>query len=291
MAKMKPRRTEADTAERIHEDLIRKRDEQNIRANELREERDAVHAQKRELIEKMTALKNERDALVAEMRKHKERRGEFQAKARALLDRKKSVTGRMDRDLPGSIESLKLEIRELELRHQTNPSSIEEERDLLDRIRARTEALHELESRMGEHEDLTLKAEDLDGMIDEAFKKADAEHAEVVRLSEEAEEIHQRVVAHIEEINHLSAEGDKKHQGLLEARALADRYHQKALEMRQKLMATRREAREERKRQQEELDELNKAIKERFDSEEAQKEAEAEILELLKKKGKVSLKR
>jgi phosphoserine phosphatase len=291
MVKRKTRRTEVDTAERIHGDLINKRDEQNIRATELREGRDIVHEQKRELIERMSALKGERDALVAEMKRHKERRGEFQSKARALLDRKKSVFKGMDRGLPGSVEGLKLEIRELELRHQTNPSSITQERDLLDLIRVKTEALKELEARMGEHEELTLKSEDLESMIDEAFKKADAEHAEVVRLSEEAEAVHQKVVAFIEEINHLSSEGDKKHKAYLEARALADKYHQKAQEMRQKLMATRREAREERARQDKEMDEINKAVKERFDSEEAKKEAEEEILDILKKKGKVSLKR
>ena len=72
---------------------------------------------------------------------------------------------------------------------------------------------------------------------------------------------------------------------------MADRYHEKAMSMREKLMATRREAREEREREKKDLEEINRAVKERFESEEAQKEAEDEILKILQQKGKVDLKR
>jgi uncharacterized coiled-coil DUF342 family protein len=287
----KTRRSEQESAERIHSDLINKRDDQNLKANELRDQRDSVHQQKRELIEKMSVLKEERDAFNVEMKQHKERRNEFQSKGRALIDRKKSVSGRMDRDLDSTIESLKLDIQELEIRHQTNPSTIEEERDLLDSIRLKQEELDELQSRTDQQEDLTLEADGIDAMITEAFKKADEEHQEVVRLHDESDKVHQQVVAHIEEINHLAAEGDKKHHQMLEARAQADRFHQKAVAMREKLMTTRRKARAEREQQRAELDDINKAVHERFDSEEAQKEAEDEILSILQKKGRVDLKR
>ena len=288
-AKRRTRRSETESAERIFNDLIEKRDDQNRRAVELREERDTVHAKKRELIEQMGKLKEERDSFNAEMKRHKERRNEFQAKGRALIERKKAVSRRMDRGLESSIEGLRLDIQELELRHQTRPSTIEEERDLLDRIRLKQAELRELETHTGEQEDLTLEAEGIDAMIDEAFKKADAEHEEVVRFHEEAEKVHARVVSLIEEINHLNAEGDKKHHQMLEARALADKYHERANAMREKLMATRREAREEREREAQELEEINKAVRDRFDSDEAQKEAEDEILSILQKKGKVDL--
>lgn len=289
--KRKSRRSEVESAERIFSDLITKRDEQHVKATELRDQRDAVHAQRRELIDRMGTLKEERDSLNAQMKVHKERRNEFQRKGKALIERKKALSKHMDRDLDSSIETLRLDIRELELRHQTRPSSIEEERDILERIRRKQAELEELMSRTGEQEELTLQADGIDPMIDEAFKKADEEHQEVVRFHEEAEKVHKRVVAHIEEINHLSAEGDRKHSAMLEARALADRYHQKAMAMREKLMATRREAREEREREEEELDELNRQVRERFESEEAQKKAEDEILKLLQEKGKVDLKR
>lgn len=288
-AKHKSRRSEHESAERIFNDLIQKRNEQNDKAVELREERDIVHGQKKELIEEMNKLKEERDALNTEMKVHKERRNEYQKKGRTLIDRKKSVTRNIDGNLDSTIEMLHLDIRELELRHQTNPSSIEQERDLLDKIRQKQAELEDLQSRTGDQEDLTLQAEGIDSMIDEAFRKADEEHQEVVRLHDEAEKVHQRVVAHIEEINHLNAEGDKKHHQMLEARQLADRYHEKAMAMREKLMATRREAREERERQAKELEDINRNVKERFESEEAQKEAEDEILKLLQSKGKVDL--
>jgi uncharacterized coiled-coil DUF342 family protein len=290
-ARKKTRRSEFESAERIFNDLTVKRDEQNLKATELREERDAVHGKKREIIERMTILKAERDTLNAEMKRHKERRNEFQAKGRSLIERKKAVSGRMDRGLGSSIEGLRLDINELELLHQTQPSTIEEERDLLDRVRKKEAQLKELLSRTGEQEDLTLEADGIDGMIDEAFKKADEEHEEVVKYHDEAEKVHMQIVAFIEEVNHLSAEGDKKHKGMLEARAMADKYHQKAASMRDKLMTTRREAREEHDRERGELDELNKAVKERFGSEEALKEAEDEILKILMQKGKVDLKR
>jgi uncharacterized coiled-coil DUF342 family protein len=285
----KTRRSESESAERIYNDLIEKRDDQNRKATELRDERDIVHQQKRELIEQMTTLKAERDALNDEMRKHKERRNEYQNKGRTLIERKKAVSRRMDKGHGSSIEGLKLDINELEIQHQTNPSTIDEERDLLDRIRLKQTELDELQNRTGEQEELTLEADGIDGMIDEAFKKADEEHKEVVRYHDEAEKVHKRVVTLIEEINHLNAEGDKKHHQMLESRAMADKYHEKANAMRGKLMETRREARAERELEQRELAEVNKAVHDRFDSEEAQKEAEDEILSILQKKGKVDL--
>jgi len=290
-AKRKTRRTEHESAERIFNDLQQKRNEQNQKATELREERDVVHAKKRELIEEMNVLKAERDAFNVEMKRHKERRNEYQKKGRTLIDRKKSVTHHIDGNLDNTIEMLHLDIRELELKHQTNPSSIEQERDLLENIRKKQVELEDLQSRTGEQDGLTLEAEGIDSMIDEAFRKADEEHKEVVRFHDEAEKVHKKVVVHIEEINHLNAEGDKKHHLMLESRAMADRYHEKAMAMREKLMATRRQAREEREREQQDLDEVNKAVKDRFESEEAQKEAEDEILKILQQKGKVDLKR
>ncbi len=290
-AKRKTRRSEHESAERIFNDLIKKRDEQNLKATELRGERDIVHAKKRELIEEMQQLKVERDAHNTEMKVHKERRNEYQKKGRTLIDRKKSVARNIDGSLESTIEMLRLDINELEIKHQTNPSSIEEERDLLERIRHKQVEMDDLKSRTGDQEDLTLEAEGIDSMIDEAFRKADEEHKEVVRLHDEAEKVHKLVVAHIEEINHLNAEGDKKHHQMLDARELADRYHQKAMTMREKLMVTRRQAREERAQEKLELDEINKAVQERFGSEEAQKEAEDEILKILQQKGKVDLER
>jgi len=288
-ARKKTRRSETDSAERIFNDIIGKRDDQNRKATELREERDVVHQQKRDLIDQMTSLKAERDSLNDKMRKHKDRRNEYQNKGRSLIERKKAVSRRMDSDLGSSIEGLKLDIQELEIQHQTNPTTIDEERDLLDRIRLKQVSLDELQTHTGEQEELTLEADGIDGMIDEAFKKADEEHKEVVRYHDDAELVHKRVVTLIEEINHLNAEGDKKHHQMLEARAMADRYHEKANAMRGKLMETRREAREERERQAQEVAEINKAVHDRFDSEEAQKEAEDEILTILQKKGKVDL--
>ena len=290
-AKRKTKRSEHESAERIFNDLIQKRNDQNSKATVLREERDIVHGKKRELIEEMNPLKAQRDALNAEMKVHKERRNEYQKKGRMLIDRKKSVARNIDGSLENTIEMLRLDIRELELKHQTNPSSIEQERELLDHIRQKQVELEDLQSRTGEQDDLTLEADGIDSMIDEAFRKADEEHNEVVRLHDEAEMVHKRVVTHIEEINHLNSEGDKKHHQMIEARELADRYHEKAMSMREKLMATRREAREEEDRQRQELDDINKAVKDRFESKEAQKEAEDEILKILLQKGKIDLKR
>ncbi len=287
----KSRRTEVDSAERRYQETVAKRDEQNARAVAARSERDTVHQQKRERIEEMNKLKVERDALVAEMRKHKERRTEFQTKAKALIERKRAVSKRVDRKMPGTVETLRLEVRELEMRHQTQESSIVEERELLDEIRLKTKELKALEAHAPEQEDLTLQAGSLEGMIDEAFKRAEEEHQEVLRLNAEAEAVHKRVVEHIEQINHLVAEGDRKHKEMLEARALADKYHQKGVEMRGKVMELRRAARQELEQERAEVEELNRQVRERFDSEEAQKQAEDDILLALKEKGRVNLRR
>src|SRR4030042_1149967 len=128
-------------------------------------------------------------------------------------------------------------------------------------------------------------------MIDEAFKRAEEEHKGVLRRNAEAEAVHKKVVEHIEQINHLVAEGDRKHREMLEARELADKFHQKGVEMRGKVMELRRAQRQEREQERAEVDEINRQVRERFGSEEAQKRAEDEILKALQDKGRVNLKR
>jgi uncharacterized coiled-coil DUF342 family protein len=119
---------------------------------------------------------------------------------------------------------------------------------------------------------------------------ADEEHKKVVALSNQAQEIHDRITLIIKSVSHLVAEANKNHEAYVKLKERADAYHQKAVEMREKLMAMRNEKRDEireaRKRIKEQNIEVKKAL---YDKGKREKAAD-DALEILLKKGKVEIK-
>jgi uncharacterized coiled-coil DUF342 family protein len=124
--------TELDNAEKKYQSLIDKRNEYNTEANAYRDERNTFNDKRKELSEEAKEKRAQRTALNKEMREHKKKRNELQKKAKELIAFKKSKGGKIEKNLPQTIEELRKEIARLEIKQETISVPIEEEKELLE---------------------------------------------------------------------------------------------------------------------------------------------------------------
>jgi uncharacterized coiled-coil DUF342 family protein len=281
--------SELQSAELRFRALLNKRDAINEQAAVLRSERDRLHEQKMALQDDMKAARDKRDSLVAQMRVHKSKRDGFQAKAKELIEFKKKLKGSPMGSLKDEIRAQDAEVRTMELRQQTVPLKIPEERKLLEGIKKKTEELKRLKVVLGEQEKIQKEVHDLDKSIDALFRQADKEHAEVVRFSEDQHKAHEEATAHAKEIAALTGAANKKHEEFLKLREDADAAHQKAQDMRDKIIEIKGAKRQERMEERKAVRDVNLASRKALDDKNVRDKAADDALQLLLKKGKIEI--
>lgn len=281
--------SELEKAEIKLGDLMNRRDALNAQASVHRQERDRLHEQKRTLAAEMRAVKDGRDAAVREMREHKTKRNGYQARAKQLIERRRQSRGKFKGSVASGLAALRRETQRMDMDQQTRPMKLEEENELLDQLRAKVREIRELEKIKGEEEQVHKSVKELDAAIDDLFRKADAEHADVVVLARKADALHDKVTELVQNLAVLISEANKKHEEFLEVRAKADEVHQKVVDMRTKVLTTREasraEAREDRQILKQHRQDVRKAL---YDEKKLDEFADRAVQALLKK-GKVEI--
>jgi uncharacterized coiled-coil DUF342 family protein len=286
----KKKKTEEENAELRYRGLIEKRNELNAQAREVADVRDSLNQERRDIMDEMRALRDERKALVDKMREHKKARNLYQQRAKELIEVKRGKRKDIHPGLEKELEALRADLKTLDVQQQTSALTLQEENELLDRIKGRAKELERLEKVAAEQDAIISEVEDVDTSISELFKMADEEHKMVVVFSNQAQEIHDRITLIIKSVSHLVAESNKNHEAFLKLKERADDYHQKASEMREKLMAIRNIKRDEIRETRKMIREQNKAVKQALDDDKKRDAAADEALQTLLKKGKVEIK-
>lgn len=241
-------------AEKKYQAYIAKRNELNDIAKVVREERDMINDSRKDLKEKVDKVKKERDELVSKMRHHKEMRTKFQEEAKKLIEARRKKKGEVFRNLPLRVEELKADVQMLEYRQETVPMSPAEENELIDKIREMRKNYERTKKQMEKQKTVEIDISDKDNAIDELFKKADEEHKMVQKYYDENQKRHEKYIKLVNELSVSIAEGNKKHEQYMELRTEAQKVHDKAFEMRSKIIAIKGEKRKR-------WDEAKKAIK------------------------------
>lgn len=286
-----PKKTisELQSAEEKLSALLNKRDEINEQAFVLRSERDSLNERKRTVREALAAARDQRDALVAEMRLHKAKRDELQKKAKGLIAVKKDLKGDKQTDLRGGVRAVERQIREMEMKHQTTPMSVPDEREFLDEIKAKAGELAKMKKVLADQDKVDKEARGVDKSIDELFRQADKEHEEVVRLSDESQKFHDEASNLFKELKTISETADKKHQEFIKAKEEADGVHAKAMEFRDKVLEIRNAKRAERMEERSAIREVNTSARKMLDDKHKKELAADEALKTLLKGGKIQI--
>lgn len=285
----KKKRSQVESAELRYQGLLTKRNEFNDLARQYREARDLLNQEKKEHLDEINRLKEERTALVKQIRDHKVKRDACHQKFKEFLQLRRSRRKAIYTSLPSEIEALKAEINALDMRQQTIPLTLQEENELINKIRDKVSDMRVLEKKAGVQEIIKIEVGDLDRALNELRDIAEHEHKIVVELSEKVREIIERQDALFKESLHLIAEANKNHEAFTAARARADHYHAKAVEMREKILAIKREMREEARAGRREIEEINRAARRVLDDQQAMEEAAENSLQELLKKGRVEI--
>jgi len=241
-------------AEKKYQSYIAKRNELNDMAKVVREERDMIHESRKDLKEKIEKFKKERDELVNKMRHHKEMRNKFQGVAKKLIEARRKKKGEVFKNLPLRVEELKADVQMLEYRQETVPMNLAEENELIDKIREKRKEFKRSEKLIEKQKIVEIDITDKDLTIDELFKKADEEHKMVQKYYDENQKKHEKYIKLVNELSVSISEGNKKHEQYVEIRNEAQKVHEKAFEMRSKIIGIKGERRKR-------WDEAKKAIK------------------------------
>jgi uncharacterized coiled-coil DUF342 family protein len=286
---MQKKISELQSAELKLRALLNKRDEINEQAFVLRSERDSLNEKKRELQQRLREVRDKRDALVAQMRVHKAKRDELQKKAKELIAYKKGTRGRPLGDLKGEIRAASADAKMMELQQQTVPMSLPKERELLEKIKAKLTEVDRFKKLLAEEEKVQKEVRGVDQNIDTLFKFADKEHELVVKFSEESQKHHDENNAIMKDIAALAAAADKKHEDFIKLKEDADAVHQKAQDLRGKVIEIKGEKRADRQAEREAIRTVNQATRKALDDKDKKDKAAEDALQTLLKKGKVQI--
>ncbi len=285
----KKNRSEQDSAEEKYSALVEKRNELNTQAREFAEARNTLNAERRRILDESKELRDERKKAVDKMREHKKRRNHFQEKGKALIEKKKKSKGKIPEGLNKEIATTRADVRSLDHKQQTVPMTVQEENVLLDEMKIKMKNLKDLEVVKEEEDSIMDDVKKTDLSINELFELADEEHKKVVEYSNIANEAHEKISNTMKSISHLISEANKNHEAYVVMKEKADGFHQKAMEMRKKLMALKNEKREEVRAGRKQVTDHNKDVKKYLGDEKDLDKAADDALQQLLKKGKVEI--
>jgi uncharacterized coiled-coil DUF342 family protein len=228
-------------AEKKYQALIDRRNELNTLAKLSREERDMLNQKRKELRDAMDVCKTERDELVKQMKEHKVKRTQYQQQAKELISAKRKKKGDVIKNLPLQAEELKVDIQLMEYEQETTPMDTRAENKLIDKIKIKRREYDVIKVQMEKQHLIQTDLSDVDKSITDLFKKADEEHQQVVHFYESSQKKHEEFLKIVNEIATLISESNKKHKKYLEIREEAQSHHDKAIEMRSKIMGAKKE--------------------------------------------------
>ncbi|MEM0128593.1 MAG: phosphoserine phosphatase [Thermoplasmata archaeon] len=217
-------------------DLERRRAETNQRADEHRARRDRLNAEARALADQRGAILDElhrlsaeaqdhrhaRDALNEEVRAEKRLREEWNQKLQAAADRFQELK-RSRAPRPGAVPvwRLRKELKELEFRHMTTALTGEQEKRLIEEMKRLEAAIREQDEQLRRDPEIEKALEEMNA----ARAEAEAHHAAVGRLAEEAQRAHDAMVALYEKVDDLRRQADEIQAKLIETKSRADEEH------------------------------------------------------------------
>jgi len=222
------------------EDLIKKKDDYQNKANECKRKRDQLH-------EKSKKMANERDEINAKVRQirnsineHKRKRDEFNERVKHAkeqrneiiknhleLKRKIKDLEREQSSISGfNLNQMKLNLKKLENEQMTQPMSAQKEKKLIETIKGIHLKIKEQENNLNkdpklkksleEEKALRQKAEKQHEIVEKMAKKAQEEHQGMIELLNQLDNYVKKTTSIQEEIVLTKIEADTVHKEFIE---------------------------------------------------------------------------
>jgi phosphoserine phosphatase len=219
--------------------LLDRRNALNDEARQAREARDSINAERQRIYGEVQGWMDERKKVSDQIKVHKAARNEAQDRARKLLALKQEKRKGTTAGLGSKVRELEAQIKALEFKQQTTVLTGPKELELLDEIKVKLRELEQAKRIKGEQDQVFGEVKDIDVAIRDSFGKADEEHAKVVELSNQWQDLTSKLEPAFQNLGTLKAQADKKHQDFIDLRKRADEEHAKASELRGEVEAKR----------------------------------------------------
>ncbi len=217
-------------------ELERKRFETNQRADQHRSERDRLNAESRTLADERGRILDElhrqsseaqehrrnRDTLNEQVRAEKKLREEWNQRLQTASDRFQELK-RNRAPRPGAVPvwRLRKELKELEFRHMTTALTGDQEKRLIEEMKRLEAAIRDQDEQLRRDPEIDKAL----GEMNEARAQAEAHHAAVGKLAEEAQRAHDAMVTLYESVDELRRQADEVQAKLIETKSRADEEH------------------------------------------------------------------
>jgi uncharacterized coiled-coil DUF342 family protein len=172
---------------------------------------------------------------------------------------------------------------------ETTSMPIEDEKKIVEQTRRKRREIDRLKREVATALPATPPEESLPSDPAQIKQEIEQELAEVTRLRQEAQAAHEEAQKSSAEIDALTKEADARHQQYLEHRQRANEIHEKAMKMRELVVAERaKRAAEQQEAKESMIEQAQKVKAELYDEERIAKETD-EAVELLRQRGKLTL--
>lgn len=201
--------------------LREQRDKLNTEAKEWADKRDKLNQQTKNLRAETLELKNKRNKLNEKVKELKQLREQTKTEIRKKIEEIKKINQEIKalyKKKPSrSPQVLKKEFDSIEWKIQTTPLSLQEEKELVERVKR-------LEIQLNVHrkiEQLNQKMLELKTEIKALETKRTLYHEKLTETAQKSQEIHEKVLGKVEKAKGLKMEADDLHKNFLEAKKRA----------------------------------------------------------------------
>lgn len=271
------------------DDLIKKKDEFQIQANELKDKRNQLHLKSKKLADERDKLNSTVRKMRNTINEHKKNRDELNERVRHSKDQRnklnksyslvKKQIEELERKRSASsgsnLNELRKQLRSLENEQMTQPMSPRKEKKVI-------EIISDIHNKIKEQEDLLNKDPKLKKALEEEKiikQKAEKQHDLVEKLAARAQEEHEGMISVIRQLDNMVKKVNEIQEKIVMTKIEADKVHKEFIECVDKIHEIEREVSTQKSK--------NYKSKKSAEAETAHKEAD-EIFERFKRGEKLS---
>ena len=233
------------------EDLKKKKDEFQRRANELKEKRNQLHLQSKKLADdrdelnsavrdmrnKIAEHKKNRDELNERVKHAKEQRNKLNKSYSEIKKRIEELERTRSATTGANLNELRKQLRTLENEQMTQPMSAQKEKKLI-------EVISELHTKIKEQEEILNKDPRLKKAIEEEKiikQKAEKQHDMVEKLAKRAQDEHEGMISLIRHLDNLVRRVNEIQETIVMTKIEADNVHREFIDYVDKIHEFERE--------------------------------------------------
>ena len=233
------------------EDLKKKKDEFQRRANELKEKRNQLHLQSKKLADdrdelnsavrdmrnKIAEHKKNRDELNERVKHAKEQRNKLNKSYSEIKKRIEELERTRSATTGANLNELRKQLRTLENEQMTQPMSAQKEKKLI-------EVISELHTKIKDQEEILNKDPRLKKAVEEEKiikQKAEKQHDMVEKLAKRAQEEHEGMISLIRQLDNLVRRVNEIQETIVMTKIEADNVHREFIDYVDKIHDLERE--------------------------------------------------